>query len=456
MPEGINGLLRVNFSRRGFAKVVDRDGISGFTPNPLALLQFGRYLASLRLPEQGAPSFLSIPEFRGIDYVGYVIEKERLDPSNGSWKRLSEYHIIGSQSNSFKDSRVAYGQTYRYRIRSVVKFTTYNNSDALNNTQAAISLLTALQDALERAVKANEKAIRLITEPRNGLTFKSAAERTREITNAVGVSSANFFKFNILEPSSNSRLATLKTTVNSWLAKLSNSAPINYATLVTYTNELIAAGVVLPAPPKVYYSEYLASYPSRNWKYVTISQQELPPPPSSIKIIPSTTQGTISLYWLTPTDPQRDLAYFRLYRREALGQPWKLLQDKISLTQAAYVDKDVSIDKQYIYAMTSMDLHGYESFMSLQIQAQLNPMYATEKQERLLKWISGEGARPDELESVLKRFYDPFEEIVAHKNLRIAIADGFSDDNASLIVRVKSLDTHETQDIAVALRNVSK
>ena len=374
--EKANGLIRVNFSSRGFVKTLGtRQSLSGFTPNPIALLSFSRFLASIRIPSQGAPTFLSIPEFRGIDYVGYIIEKERLDPTNGTWKRISEYHVIGAKSNSYKDSRVAYGQTYRYRIRAVVKFTTFNNPDSLNNTLATLSLLKAVQSALNSAITANKKVIELSKMP--GQQSKSSAQQARDIGNSVGLTGGNFFSFNVLDPTVTSRLTSLQTNVNSWLAKISGTTPANDADLASYINQLIAAGVVVPRQLKTYYSEYIASYPSRNWKYITIAEQELPDPPASIKIVPNTQQKIITIYWLTPVDAQLDLAYFSLYRRESIDKPWDLLQDRIPLTQAFYIDKSVSTDKKYIYAMTSTDLHGYKSFLSLQIQAQLNPRYTS-------------------------------------------------------------------------------
>ncbi len=467
------GFVRVNFSLRGFSKLIDRNALSTLTPNPTAVIGAARILADAKLPAIPPSTFKSIPEFRGLDYVGYVLDKERLDKTNGTWKRLNEFHIIGAKSNSYRDSRVAYGETYRYRLRAVAKWTTYNSSDALNNTQAAISLLNAAKTAIESSLTANAEYLKLYqtavldtTNPETKKAFSAATSSGVSLPNGVKIdfSSANWFSFNIASSSATSRLQSLQQTVNGWLAKLSTSKPLDYATLAKFSNELSAAGVVLVPPQKTYVSEYFASLPSRNWRYVTVAEEVLPDPPSSIKIVPCSPKRQIDIYWLPPVDAQRDLAYIKLYYRRGTEKTWTLLQDKIPLSQlpntkpesSHYAHEGLDFDQTYVYALVSVDLHGYESFMSTQIEAQLNPSFATEQQEKLLRWVSGAGARPDEpTGTVFKKFYDSFEQIIAYKNLTLRVSDTYAEDNTSIHVRVKSLDTHETRTIRLTLKNTT-
>jgi hypothetical protein len=98
-------------------------------------------------------------------------------------------------------------------------------------------------------------------------------------------------------------------------------------------------------------------------------------------------------------------------------------------------------------------MHDIESFLSIQTQAQLNPNFTFEKQERLLRWISGSGATPDEINAVYKRFFDPEVPIVAQENIVIGPTVSYNKTDRKLLVRVTSLDTHEKKEFTISLQN---
>lgn len=150
---------------------------------------------------------------------------------------------------------------------------------------------------------------------------------------------------------------------------------------------------------------------SKDWTYVDIYENEPPPPPTSIHVQPQTLNKKIFISWLKPSNSQRDIKSYRIWRRNALGQPWTLLKEILELdinsdgyldvnTNSAFyvrstknlknffIDANVSMGNKYIYALTCVDIHGIQSFMSTQIQAELNPKFNIEKQERAVKWIS--------------------------------------------------------------------
>lgn len=62
------------------------------------------------------------------DYVGYVIEKSRYT-EDGSYETIDLIAIEGKDGTEFIDWKIAYGEVYRYRIRSIFRF--YNVNDLL-------------------------------------------------------------------------------------------------------------------------------------------------------------------------------------------------------------------------------------------------------------------------------------------------------------------------------------
>lgn len=57
------------------------------------------------------------------DYIGYIIIKERLrDSESDTWETAEYIPILDPNKTSLIDTKIAYGESYRYRIRSVFRF----------------------------------------------------------------------------------------------------------------------------------------------------------------------------------------------------------------------------------------------------------------------------------------------------------------------------------------------
>ena len=91
--------------------------------------------------------------------------------------------------------------------------------------------------------------------------------------------------------------------------------------------------------------------------------------------------------------------------------------------------------------------------MSIQIGVELNSNYILEKEEKPLKWISGSGLKPSEINSVIKKFFNQTEQIIAKKNIFISPTTKFAETQKDLIIKIKSLDTHEIKELKIILRN---
>lgn len=455
MSNSDNGFIRANFSLRGFAKCVNLDSLSDLTPDKQALVYFGRYLASLGLTADNATTFPSISDLRGVDYAGYVIEKERLDQSTGTWERIEEFQVIGSKANSYKDSRVAYGQTYRYRIRSVIKCTVFdsvstNNQIATSLTELVTAKIRSMSLKILPAIAAASVPVLTPKTSTNLLPtfgFSSILKTTLNPTTGVA---------NLTYSNNQQQINKLSGDIADINKALASSQPISDSVLESTISRLQQDGVTVPTPTKQYFSEYFYSYPIKKWQYVIITEDELPPAPETIVISPNSSNQNIAIYWSQPPDDQRDLASYKIYRRNALGDPWALIADNLPLGTVSFFDTNVSFGQTYIYALSSKDVHGYESFLSTQIQAQLNSKFQFEQTEKPLVWVSGAGARIDELTTIFKKFYPATETIIAQKNIKVSASKTYGGTADFLIMRIKSLDTHEIKDIPVVVKNIKK
>lgn len=63
-----------------------------------------------------------------LEYIGYIVEKQRLDES-GNFLTVEEIEVPDSSQYMLIDTKVAYGNVYRYRLRCVVRWTHPSNID---------------------------------------------------------------------------------------------------------------------------------------------------------------------------------------------------------------------------------------------------------------------------------------------------------------------------------------
>jgi hypothetical protein len=448
-------LVHVNFSNRGLSKVIKSvRSLGAGTPNKTTVVEIAKLMQDLKVARKTAVSFPSLSEFVGIDYTGYIVEKERLDKTTGNWIRIDEYRLIGSLATGFKDSRVAYGNYYRYRIKSVAKVTqAVEKASMLESeiTQAAKEFEASLvQEALttQAAVIVNVGSI-----ANTGLNSKSS-QGTAQVSFSLGAGlsvTANESQTTVVQDTPTPSTASLRQLKN---LSVENIDLMQGTISDSALQKMVQDSLSFTEQKKVEYSSvYYESEPISNWIYVEIADTLPPPPPSSIKISPNTTQKSIYITWLTPAHSQRDIKSFNLYRRQKVGQTWKLLKS-FPLTENVYIDKSLGFNQEYIYAITSVDVHGIESVLSTQIQAELNPNFSAERQERPLRWVSGSGARPDEgFSNIYKKFFENEVPIVVSANVVIGPTEMFKETEKKLLIRVKSLDMHETKEFVITLTN---
>lgn len=79
---------------------------------------------------QEMPSFPSPPGLFPLEYVGFVLEKYRQNDA-GVFELVDIIKLPSNDYDSYVDCKVLYGVTYRYRIRSIIRWTRENDVETL-------------------------------------------------------------------------------------------------------------------------------------------------------------------------------------------------------------------------------------------------------------------------------------------------------------------------------------
>ena len=153
----------------------------------------------------------------------------------------------------------------------------------------------------------------------------------------------------------------------------------------------------------------VSSTPS-NIASVTTEEKIPPQPPNDISFNYDHTKNVLAVRWEFPIDKTNDVTRFQLFRRSSLSQPFTLLKEfdfdqsvvKIKRNEAPLfvnvststfpikraVDYDFGRASEYIYALCSVDAHGYVSNYSSQYKVTFSRMLNS----IIVKCISQKGA----------------------------------------------------------------
>ena len=85
-------------------------------------------LSSRTTSGKGMVTFPSPPTIVPLEYVGYVLEKYKMDDS-GAFVFFEEIDIPSREIGSYIDTKVSYGGAYRYRIRAIMRWSRPQMSD---------------------------------------------------------------------------------------------------------------------------------------------------------------------------------------------------------------------------------------------------------------------------------------------------------------------------------------
>lgn len=144
----------------------------------------------------------------------------------------------------------------------------------------------------------------------------------------------------------------------------------------------------------------------------TISCEERvpPPPPADFNIAWDYKNTAARITWAFPTNPQRDIKYFQLFRRVNIQEPFQLIKqydfddsvvrttqnetpdpvlvERLNSPKNYYLDEEFGRDSKFIYSMCSVDAHGMSSNYSIQFEVSFDRF----KNKIMKKLISVSGA----------------------------------------------------------------
>jgi len=162
--------------------------------------------------------------------------------------------------------------------------------------------------------------------------------------------------------------------------------------------------------PGIYRTKFLIEGSPAPIKYVSCCEKIAPRPPEALFVKRGLDANGIMLEWQFPTNPQRDIKKFQVFRRKDINEPFYLLKEidfnnadpaivasetidenlkeYVGYPKTIYQDTTFERTDKFIYAVCSIDAHGYTSTYSAQIEVSIDTFRNLPK----LRTISPAGA----------------------------------------------------------------
>jgi len=327
-------------------------------------------------------------------------------------------------------------------MKSVLKVTIKRDVKNLSNFSATKDLQKFVDSKIQsKLVQNNDLMIQVQKEGNDGISLKTSAgvkESSVKISDTVQA---------VLTPENTFKLVGSVNDKDLDLAKGSMSDE----QFLKSINEQIDRQAKIEKDVE-YVSFYYESNAAKEWTTVDVVKLVPPSYPQTIKIFPNSLKKEIIISWLKPVSDV-EVRFYSIYRRTQIGEAWTPIAEGLREFETLFIDTAVAVGQKYIYAISCIDVHGIESFLSTQIQVQLNPNIATDRKEKDLVWISGGGVGLSEIELIIKKFYERKEHLVATKNITLRPSTKFREESKVFLIKIKSLDTHERVELKCTLKN---
>lgn len=212
-----------------------------------------------------------------------------------------------------------------------------------------------------------------------------------------------------------------------------------------------------------------------------------PPPPADFNISWDYKLTAARITWSFPTNPQRDIKYFQLFRRENINQPFELIKEydfddsiiktarnetpdpvlveKLASPKNYYLDNEFGKNSKYIYAMCSVDAHGISSNYSIQFEVEFDKF----KNKIIKKLISVAGApkaypnmflnQDTFVDTIKDSGHSKVDVIFNPEYLKVVDTDGNdlrllkTDENSKYILSLINVDLQSQKTITINLRD---
>ena len=161
---------------------------------------------------------------------------------------------------------------------------------------------------------------------------------------------------------------------------------------------------------RTYIAEYFIASSRGCPANATIRESKRPDPPCDIRYYYNYEQDNLTITWAPPVNPQRDVKYIQVFRRENTSQPFTLIAHydfndsvilepyrenihdgtmrKSKVMPTFHIDNDFDKTKSYIYSIVAMDARHISSYYSTQTRVS----YDTTNHKLVKEFVSYQGA----------------------------------------------------------------
>lgn len=156
----------------------------------------------------------------------------------------------------------------------------------------------------------------------------------------------------------------------------------------------------------------ISSKPTKKM-FVQCTENVPPPYPTDVDFVWNYETNRLTVTWTFPPNPQRDVKKFQIFRRSSIREPFQLLRmydfddtlrgdppilsdretvpddfvETMTNPRLTYLDEDFKKDSKFIYAIASIDAHGFTSGYSVQMEVSFD-RFANRLVKRIIS-ISG-------------------------------------------------------------------
>jgi len=401
--------LRTVLAFSGSSSYLTEDAGSSRSSNPELSRKIAQSIAGVRgdLPDDIATQAAVLSSDSEISeaIINYI------NKSGQAAQRISYYEgetrqSIEKKADIISDRQETLGIN-RIVLDSVVRASSCNINHLLNpeiNAYRATSELTQ-QQARERSASSgisastyNISVVPFYTRPGESASFKSilvgyAIEKI-EIRNGVLIDHPT-----IIVDGANA------TTIR--------DARVNYGSMYKFRVRAVfvrETAAVLSASGRSGVARFLVASSGESAELFIPCVEEVPPPePADFRLSYDYQLSSFRLTWSLPVNSQLDIKYFQVFRRESTNLPFRLIRvidfddssiredtretypgsvvTKSAIVQSFYHDH-VPSEKEFIYAVCSLDAHGMSSGYSMQIGG----IFRRSKNALLTRIVSRSGA----------------------------------------------------------------
>ena len=178
--------------------------------------------------------------------------------------------------------------------------------------------------------------------------------------------------------------------------KLAFDSKVAYGQTYEYsvrTLSMFLVPVITPDGETYRYQFLVASKPSQPVQ-IEATENEKPLPPSDVRYSYDYKDGSLNIFWAPPTNPQRDVKYYQIFRRKSTLEPFELIahidfDDSLIRAEPSeyvdpslvlsypdptyfFVDHEFSKETKFIYAIASVDARQLSSGYSTQTRIAFN------------------------------------------------------------------------------------